>query len=223
MIARFQHNARCALHRLRGEKSGYVARQAHLHAAFGQRFQNDVRKRGAARGETRHGVHVLFVEHNGTANGVEHAPSDFEIARRRMSASANRCHAAADRGWRIWHRSNDRHLIMLATSGRGELLLDETCRHRSRNGNKQRLRANFGSDLLQHFRHRLGFYRQQNDIGASNHFPIVCGHGDAQLFRKRGCSLRMLDRSGEAVRYKEPLLQVSPQQNATQLTCAEHG
>src|SRR5439155_18575312 len=62
-----------------------------------------------------------------------------------------------------------------------------------------------------------------NDVGAFNRFPIVRGHSDAQLFRKRGWSLRMSYRGGDPTGHKESVLQIRPQQNATQLTCAEHG
>src|SRR5206468_5200098 len=147
---------------------------------------------------------------------------DFEMLGARMSPATDCSHAAADSSRGVWHRSDHWHLVALATSGRSELLLNETCWHRSRNRHEQRLWANFGSDLLQHFRHRLGFYRQQNDVGAFNRFPIVLDHGDAQLFRKRGCSLRMSYRGGDPSGHKESVLQIRPQQNATQLTCAEH-
>ena len=87
---------------------------------------------------------------------------------------------------------------LLAACGRGELLLDEACRHRGRNGDNQRVGANFGSDLLQHFRNGLRFYCQQNDVSAFYRFAIVGGHCNAQLLRERGRPLRMLYRRNDS-------------------------
>ncbi len=96
-----------------------------------------------------------------------------------MSTSANSRHAAADGGGCVWHRSNDRHFVTLPVTCRSELLLQIARRHGSRDGNEQRLPANFRSDLLQHLRHGLGLYAQQNDVGAFRGFAIVVGYGDA--------------------------------------------
>jgi len=60
-------------------------------------------------------------------------------------------------GRSIWHCSHDWHLVALAACGRGDLLLDEACRHRGRDGDDQRVGANFGSDLLQHSATVCGF------------------------------------------------------------------
>src|ERR1043166_140942 len=79
VIAGFQYNARRAFHRLRCEKSRYVARQTDFHASFSQRFQNDVCERRAARRKTRDGVHVLLIKDNRPAHGVKHRASNFKM------------------------------------------------------------------------------------------------------------------------------------------------
>ena len=125
-------------------------------------------------------------------------------------------------GRSIWHCSHDWHLVALAACGRGELLLDEACRHRGRDGDNQRVGANFGSDLLQHFRNGLRFYCQQNDVSAFDRFAIVGGHCNAELLRERGCSLRMFYSRDDPIGLKQSLLQICPQQDATQLAGTEY-
>ena len=71
MISGFKHNRRGTESCLRSEESGYVAWQSHLHAGFGQRFQNDVDVRGAAGGKSGDCVHVLFVDDHRSAHHVE--------------------------------------------------------------------------------------------------------------------------------------------------------
>ena len=133
-----------------------------------------------------------------------------------MSPTTDCRHATVNSGRSIWHCSHDWHLVALAACGRGELLLDEACRHRSRDGDNQRVGANFGSDLLQHFRNGLRFYCQQNDVSAFDRFAIVGGHCNAELLRERGCSLRMLYSRDDPIGHKQSLLQICPQQDATQ-------
>ena len=128
-----------------------------------------------------------------------------------MSPSANSRHAAADSGGCVWHCSNDRHFVTLAATCRSELLLQIARRHGSRDGNNQRLGANFRSDLLQQLRHGLGLYAQQNDIGTFHGFAIVICYGDAELFRAPRSLFAMLHRRGNALRYKQSLLQVGTQ------------
>jgi len=74
-----------------------------------------------------------------------------------------------------------------------DIYLDEASRHRSRNGDNHRVGANFGSDLLQHFRNGLRFYCQQNDVSAFNGFAIVGGHRNAEVIRERGSFLGVLN------------------------------
>src|SRR6266576_418486 len=50
VVTAFQNHTRCALHGLRREQSGYVARQTHFDAGFGERFENNVGKRRTACG-----------------------------------------------------------------------------------------------------------------------------------------------------------------------------
>src|SRR5262249_25069809 len=107
MIARFQHNACCALERLRCEKSRYVTRQTNFHAGFGQRLQNDVCEGGPACGKTRDRVHVLFIKDDRPANGIEHRANNIEMTRAGMSPTTNCCHATVDSGRSIWHCSHD--------------------------------------------------------------------------------------------------------------------
>ena len=139
-----------------------------------------------------------------------------------MSPTTDCRHAAVNSGRSIWHCSHDWHFVALAACGRGELLLDEACRHRSRNGDNQRVGANFGSDLLQHFRNGLRFYCQQNDVSAFDRFAIVGGHCNAELLRERGCSLRMLYSRDDPIGHKQSLLQICPQQDATQFAGTEY-
>src|SRR5438552_13291235 len=98
MVAGFQNDTSRALHRLRREQSGYIARQTNFHAAFGKRFENDVCERRPAYGKTGHCVHVLFIKDNRPADGVEHASSDFEMLGARMSSATDCSHPAADSG-----------------------------------------------------------------------------------------------------------------------------
>ena len=89
--------------------------------------ENDVCERRPACGKTGHRVHVLFIEHNGPAHGVEHGPSNFDMARGphespRQIAVIPQPTAAGG----VWHRSDHCHFVALATSGRSELLLHET-------------------------------------------------------------------------------------------------
>src|SRR5262249_38263769 len=205
MIAGLQDNARRAFHRLRREESGYVTRQTNFHTGFGERFQNYVCKRGAAGGKTCDRVHVLFIKYNGPAHGVEHATSDFEMIGTRVTPATDRRHAAVNGRRSVRHRSNHRDIIVVTATRSGELLLDESRRHRSRNGHDQRLGGDFGSDLLQHFRNGLRFYCQQNDVSAFYHFAIVGSHCNAELLREGGCSLRMLYSRGDSIRHKESL------------------
>ena len=121
---------------------------------------------------------MFLIKHNGATHRVKHAASNFEVARVCMSTATNCRHPAADRGGRVRHRAHDRYFIMLTTTGGSELLLQIACRHGSRNGNKQALCANFRSDLLQHLRHGLGLYGQQNDVSAFDRFAIVGGDGN---------------------------------------------
>ena len=101
-------------------------------------------------------------------------------------------------------------------------LLDETCRHRGRDRDNQCVGANFGSDLLQHFRNGLRFYCQQNDVSAFDRFAIVGGHCNAELLRERGYSLRMLYSRDDPIGHKQSLFQKCPQQDATQFAGTEY-
>jgi hypothetical protein len=102
------------------------------------------------------------------------------------------------------------------------LFLDETCRHRGRNGDKQSVNANFGSDFLQQSGNGLRFYRQQNDVSAFDRFAIVGDDCNAELLRERGCSLRMLCRRDDLIRRKQSLLEVRAQQDATQFSGTQY-
>src|SRR5262249_4959113 len=152
VIARFQYNACRAFHRLRCEKGRYVPWQTDFHASFGKRFQNDVCERRTARRKTRHRVHVLLIEDNRPAYCVEHRASNVEMARAGMTPTTDCRHAAVNSSRSIWHCSQYWHIIALAACGHRELLLNEACWHRSRDRDNQRVSANFGSNLLQHFR-----------------------------------------------------------------------
>src|SRR5262245_1134455 len=158
VIARFQHKTYRAFHRLRCDKGRYIPLQTDFHASFGKRFQNDVCERRTARRKTRHRVHVLLIEDNRPAYRVEHRASNVEMVRVGMSPTTDCRHAAVNSSRSIWHCSHDWHIIALAACGPSELLLDEACWHRSRDRDNEHASANFGSNLLQHFRNGLRFY-----------------------------------------------------------------
>ena len=148
---------------------------------------------------------MLFIKHDSTADGVEHAASDLKMVLSCMRPAANCCHPASHCRWCVWHGSNYRHFIELA-AGCGELLLPRARLHGSRNGYKQSLCANFESDLPQHLRHSLGLYGQQDDVGTPDSFAIIGAYRNTQFTRERSCPFRMPYCRGNAIRLKQSLL-----------------
>jgi hypothetical protein len=165
---------------------------------------------------------VLFIEHNRAPNSVEHRANNFELIQARVSPATDCRHAAVNGGRSIWHCSHDWHFVALAACGRGELLFEETCRYRSRNGDNQRVGADFGSDLLQHFRNGLRFYCQQKNVSAFDRFAIVGGDRNAELLRERSCSLPVLYGRNDPIGQKQSLLQICAQQDATQFSGTDY-
>ena len=124
---------------MRREFGRKLPRQAELHAAFGERFDNCVNVGGAGSREARDGIHVFFVHHHGAAHGAKDALGNLHVAVCGMRAARDGRHSLADQTGRIRHGAHNAHWT-------ADFLLDERRRNGGCGGNNHSVRR-------QHFAH----------------------------------------------------------------------
>jgi len=209
------------LYHLRCEKGRYIARQTDFHASFG----SDSRMMYAKAGPLAERPVTAFMCFSSRTivrpTASEHRAEHVEMMRAGMGPGTECRHATVNSGRSIWHCSHDWHLVALAACGRGDLLLDEACRHRAATETDQRVGRQFREHLLQHVPQRLRFIVSKR-VSAFDRFAIVGGYRNAELLRDRGCSLRMLYSRGDSIGHKQSLLQNARSKDATQFTGTEY-
>ena len=96
MISSFEDHFCGAEGGLRGELGCSIARQADLYSSFGEGLNDDVDVCGAGGGEAGDGVHVLFVDDDGAAYGLENALRQFHLLRGDEASAAKACGSGAE-------------------------------------------------------------------------------------------------------------------------------
>ena len=107
MVAGFEHHFCRAESGLRGELGGGVAGQADLYAGFGEGLDDDVDVGRAGGREAGDGVHVLLVDDDGAAHGLEDALRQFHLLGRDEAPAAEAGGAGAESRRRVGHGAND--------------------------------------------------------------------------------------------------------------------
>jgi hypothetical protein len=216
MIAGFKNNAGGALHGLRGQESGNVARKSYFYASLGEGFQNDVGKGWAAGGKSGDRVHILFVDDDGATDRVEHSFGNLEMLWGCVGAAADSSHAAIDGGAGVGHDADDRNLVANA-------LFDVGGGDGSGDGNDERVFAKLRLDLLEDVANNLRFDAEKNDVRIFYGLAIVGGNGNAEFLGENGGFLFVANGGGDALRHEQALFEVGAKKDSAEFAGAENG
>ena len=158
VLAGLEQQLRRAEDRLRGEEQRRVAVQADLHAAVGQRLDDEHDVRRAAARQARHGVEQGFVEL--TTRPTASKSSRATRGRPRWRASPRRWpwRRPERRGRRVGHRAHDPCAF-------GEARLERLDGDARGHRDDERGAAHVAPDLREHLVDDLRLHREDEDVG----------------------------------------------------------
>ena len=213
VIAGFQDDAGSSFHGLRSQKGGDVAGKPDFHTGLGEGFQDYVGEGGAASGKAGDRIHVLFVDDDGAADGVEHGFRNLEVLRGCVRAATDPGHAAANGGAGVGHNADDGNLVANA-------LLDVGGGHGSSNRNDERVFAKFRFDLFEDVANDLRFDAKKHNVGIFDGSAIVGGNRNAEFFGEIGGFLLVANCSRDALHCEQALFKIGAKKDSSEFAGA---
>src|ERR1051326_5262433 len=174
MLAAFERHARGAEDGLERELQRHFPAEPHLHAAVGERFDEEKNVRRPAAGKPGNGVEVFFFQRKADPEAVEDRADLFEIGGLGSAAAGVAGGAGADDAGDVGHDANHARSL-------GEILFQPRERHARGDGNDQFRFADFFGDLLYDRIDHLRLDREDHDIREVAELQVAGGRLDAEL------------------------------------------
>ena len=199
-----------------GELGGDVAGEADVDAGFGEGLDDDVNEGGAAAGEAGDGVHVLFVDDDGAADGAEDALGGAELGFGDVAAAAEGGDAGGEHGRGVGHGADDAEFHTRAGfdggggDGGGE-------------GDEELAGGEGWSDLLDEGRDLDGFDAEEDNVGGVGGFEVIGGDLHAVLGGECEGAFGVGDGSDNLVGVQEVVFEEGLQEDAAHFTGAKDG